>query len=52
MPKLNVQGVGEFDVPEGKRLIKALVEDAGIKAGEASTSYLETWLESHTIEAA
>lgn len=29
MPKLVVQGVGEFDVPEGKRLVKALVEDAG-----------------------
>lgn len=29
MPKLNVQGVGEFDVPAGKRLVKALVEDAG-----------------------
>ena len=29
MPKLIVQGVGEFDVPTGKRLVKALVEDAG-----------------------
>lgn len=29
MPKLTVQGVGEFDVPEGKRLVQALVEDAG-----------------------
>ncbi len=28
MPKLNVQGVGEFDVPAGKRLVQALVEDA------------------------
>lgn len=28
MPKLTVQGVGEFDVPSGKRLVKALVEDA------------------------
>ena len=29
MPKLSVQGIGEFDVPAGKRLVKALVEDAG-----------------------
>jgi ferredoxin len=29
MPKLTVQGVGQFDVPAGKRLVKALVEDAG-----------------------
>ena len=29
MPKLVVQGVGEFDVAEGKRLVKALAEDAG-----------------------
>ena len=30
MPKLNVQGVGEFDVDSGKRLVKALVEDARV----------------------
>ncbi len=29
MPKLSIEGVGEFDVPAGKRLVKALVEDAG-----------------------
>lgn len=29
MPKLTVVGVGEFDVAPGKRLVKALVEDAG-----------------------
>ena len=33
MPKLTVQqngaSLGEFDVPAGKRLVKALVEDAG-----------------------
>ncbi|MDB4749281.1 2Fe-2S iron-sulfur cluster-binding protein [Rubripirellula sp.] len=29
MPKLTVQGVGEFDIASGKRLVKALVEDAG-----------------------
>lgn len=29
MPKLTVVGVGSFDVPAGKRLVKALIEDAG-----------------------
>ena len=29
MPKLSVQGVGTFEVPADKRLVKALVEDAG-----------------------
>ena len=29
MPKLNVAGVGQFDVPEGKRLVQALVDEAG-----------------------
>ena len=29
MPKLTVEGVGEYDVPAGKRLILALTEDAG-----------------------
>lgn len=29
MPLLNVVGVGEFEVPVGKRLVNALVEDAG-----------------------
>jgi ferredoxin len=29
MPKLTVEDVGTFDVPAGKRLVKALVEDAG-----------------------
>ena len=28
MPKLTVDGIGTFDVPAGKRLVKALVEDA------------------------
>ena len=28
MPKLTVENVGTFDVPAGKRLIKALVEEA------------------------
>jgi ferredoxin len=30
MPKLNVEGVGECEVGAGKRLVLALVEDAGI----------------------
>jgi len=29
MPKLTVQGLGEFEIEPGKRLVKALVEDAG-----------------------
>ena len=30
MPKLNVEGVGEFDVADGKRLVLALEQDAGV----------------------
>jgi ferredoxin len=30
MPKVIVEGVGEFDVPEGKRLVLALEDDAKI----------------------
>ena len=30
MPKLVVEGVSEFEVPEGKRLVLALEQDAGI----------------------
>jgi len=30
MSKLVVEGVGEFEVPEGKRLVLALEQDAGI----------------------
>ena len=30
MPKLTVENVGTFDVPEGKRLVLALVQDAKI----------------------
>jgi ferredoxin len=30
MPILKVDGVGEFEVPQGKRLVLALVQDAGI----------------------
>ena len=30
MPKLTVDGVGEFDVPAGKRLVLALTDEAKI----------------------
>src|SRR5256885_4166215 len=30
MPKLTVEGVGQFEVPQGKRLVLALEQDAGI----------------------
>ena len=30
MPKLTVDGVGTFDVPQGKRLVLALEDEAGI----------------------
>jgi len=30
MPKLNVEGVGTFEVAAGKRLVLALTEDAGV----------------------
>ena len=30
MPKLTVEGVGEFEVAEGKRLVLALEQDAGV----------------------
>jgi hypothetical protein len=30
VPKLEVEGVGEFDVEEGKRLVLAIEEDAGV----------------------
>ena len=30
MPKLTVEGVGDFTVPAGKRLVLALVDEAGV----------------------
>ena len=30
MPKLTVENVGEFEVPQGKRLVNALSDEAGI----------------------
>jgi ferredoxin len=29
MPKLTVEGIGTFDVPQGKRLVSAMREEAG-----------------------
>jgi hypothetical protein len=29
MPKLSVENVGEFEIPQGKRLINALADEAG-----------------------
>ncbi|MAT16114.1 MAG: (2Fe-2S)-binding protein [Planctomyces sp.] len=30
MPKLTVEGYGEFDVPAGKRLVLAMTDEAGV----------------------
>ena len=30
MPKLTVEGIGTFDVPEGKRMVLALEDEAGV----------------------
>ena len=30
MPKLTVEGVGDFEVPQGKRLVLALTDEVGI----------------------
>jgi ferredoxin len=30
MPRLTVEGVGEFEVPQGKRLVLALEDEAGV----------------------
>ncbi len=39
MPKLEVEGVGTFDVEEGKRLVLAIEEDAGVDIMHACGSY-------------
>ena len=39
MPKLEVEGVGDFDVPEGKRLVLAIEEDAGVDILHRCGSY-------------
>ncbi len=39
MPKLEVEGVGTFDVEEGKRLVLAIEEDAGVDILHRCGSY-------------
>ena len=39
MPKLEVEGKGTFDVPEGKRLVLAIEEDAGVDILHRCGSY-------------
>ena len=39
MPKLEVEGVGTFEVPESKRLVLAIEEDAGVDILHRCGSY-------------
>ncbi|MEW6635229.1 MAG: 2Fe-2S iron-sulfur cluster-binding protein [Actinomycetota bacterium] len=39
MPRLEVEGVGTFDVEEGKRLVLAIEEDAGVDILHRCGSY-------------
>jgi ferredoxin len=39
LPKLEVEGTGTFDVPEGKRLVLAIEEDAGVDILHRCGSY-------------
>lgn len=39
MPKLEVEGVGTFDVEKGKRLVLAIEEDAGVDIMHVCGSY-------------
>jgi ferredoxin len=39
MPKLEVEGVGIFEVEDGKRLVLAIEEDAGVDIMHACGSY-------------
>ncbi len=39
MPNLEVEGVGTFDVPDGKRLVLAIEEDAGVDILHRCGSY-------------
>ncbi len=39
MPKLEVEGVGTFNVPEDKRLVLAIEEDAGVDIMHRCGSY-------------
>jgi ferredoxin len=39
MPRLEVENAGTFDVPEGKRLVLAIEEDAGVDILHRCGSY-------------
>jgi ferredoxin len=39
MPRLEIEGAGAFDVEEGKRLVLAIEEDAGVDIMHACGSY-------------
>ncbi|MCA1731711.1 MAG: (2Fe-2S)-binding protein [Actinobacteria bacterium] len=39
MPRLEVMGVGFFDIPDGKRLVLAIEEDAGVDILHRCGSY-------------
>ena len=39
MPRLEIEGVGAFDIEEGKRLVLAIEEDAGVDIMHACGSY-------------
>ncbi len=39
MPRLEVEGVGEFDVEDGKRLVLAIEQDAGVDILHRCGSY-------------
>ncbi len=39
MPELEIEGVGNFDVPEGKRMVLAIEEDAGVDILHRCGSY-------------
>lgn len=39
MPKLTVDGVGQFEVPPGKRLVNALADEAGVDQLHACGGY-------------
>ncbi len=41
MPKLEVEGVGAFDVEEGKRLVLAIEEDVGVDIMHRCGSYAQ-----------
>ncbi len=52
MPKLTVEGFGDFDIPDDKRLILALEQDAGIDVlhGEFGSLYNPETLVTNSLE--